>query len=130
MARGRGDRMKQIFWLAVGLIALALGLIGAMLPMLPTKPFVLVAVFAFARSSPRLHTWLTNHSRFGPAIEHWQREGAISRPAKWAGVTAMIGALVLSWALGVSTMILVLQAAVLVAAAVFIISRPLPSSRS
>lgn len=120
--------MKRAFWITVGLLALALGLVGAALPLLPTTPFVLVAVFAFARSSPRLHAWLVNHPRFGPAIGHWQREGAISRRAKWSAVAMMLLAFGVSWLVGVGLTILAVQAAVLGGAAAFILSRPEPSS--
>ena len=122
--------MRKALWLSVGIIALALGLAGAVLPLLPTTPFVLLAVFAFARSSPRLHDWLMTHPSFGPTIINWQREGAISRRAKLMAIAAMIATLVISWALGVAPEILLLQAIVLTAVAIFILSRPTPSSQN
>ncbi|MEM1419972.1 MAG: YbaN family protein [Pseudomonadota bacterium] len=120
--------MKRILWLFLGLIALLLGLIGAVLPLLPTTPFVLVALFAFARSSPRLHAWLVNHPRLSTSIRNWNEEGAISWQAKRSGLFAMVLALLISWALGVSVTGLILQALVLACAAAFILSRPTPSS--
>ncbi|MEM6495171.1 MAG: YbaN family protein [Pseudomonadota bacterium] len=122
--------MRRAFWLMVGIIALVFALIGAFLPLWPTTPFLLVAVFAFARSSPRLHVWLVTHPRFGPTITNWQREGAISPRAKWSAVVAMVGTLALSWMVGVSSGILITQAIVLSAAAAFILSRPVPVATS
>lgn len=118
--------MIRAVWIFVGLVSLTLGFIGAVLPLLPTTPFVLVAVFAFSRSSPRLHAWLIHHPRFGPAIGHWQKEGAISRRAKRLAVAVMALSLVISYLLGVSQNILILQAFILTAAACFVLSRPDP----
>ena len=67
----------RYLWLSFGFIALALGMAGAVLPLLPTTPFILLAAFCFARSSRRFHNWLLNHRTFGPMIENWRQEGAI-----------------------------------------------------
>lgn len=67
---------------ALGLAATALGLAGAALPAVPTTPFLLVAAWAFARSSPRLETWLRDHPRLGPPLRAWEERRAIPRPAK------------------------------------------------
>lgn len=114
----------RLFWLICGLIALALGLIGAVLPLLPTTPFLLVAAFAFARSSPRLAKWLDEHPQFGPLIANWREHGAISKRAKIAAMVAITAAPIISVALGVSTTILVIQLLVLSCVTYFILSRP------
>lgn len=111
-------------WLIVGYAALGLAIAGAALPLLPTTPFLLVAAFAFARSSPRLHQWLITHPQFGPLIENWHRHGAISVKAKAAALFAMAATLGSSWLFGVSTDLLALQAVVMAGAAAFILSRP------
>lgn len=76
--------MKRHFYLVSGWLSLALGAIGAFLPLLPTVPFVILAAFCFARSSPRLEAWLVNHAMFGPHIVAWREKGAISRKGKVA----------------------------------------------
>lgn len=80
--------IRRAAWLAGGVLSLALGAIGAVLPLLPTVPFVILAAFCFARSSPRLEARLTNHPRFGPHILAWREKGAISRKGKRAALAA------------------------------------------
>lgn len=113
-------------WLSVGLLSLALGAIGAVVPLLPTTPFILVSAFAFARSSNRLHAWLLAHGAFGPLIENWRRYGAISRRAKIAGLASIAAVFAVSLAMRVSVAVLVVQALVLTASALFIATRPDP----
>lgn len=74
--------MKRGLLLAVGLIALALGLIGLVLPLLPTTPFVLLAAACFAKANPVWEQWLLDHPRLGPNLRRWRERGAIARPAK------------------------------------------------
>ena len=80
--------------LAPGFLAVGLAALGAFLPLLPTVPFLLVAAWAFARSSERLHRWLYDNRVFGPMLQDWQRYGAIPRWAKLMAVLAMTLAMV------------------------------------
>lgn len=114
----------RTFWLAIGLTATGLGLIGVVLPLMPTTVFLLVAAYAFARSSPRLHGWLTEHPRFGPVILNWHEHGSIDRKAKLMAVAVMALTFVVSWLVGVGDFVLGVQAVVLGAVAVFILTRP------
>jgi uncharacterized membrane protein YbaN (DUF454 family) len=120
------SRAARIGWLLIGLVALALGAIGIALPLLPTTPFVLLAAFAFAQSSAKLHQWLLDHNVFGPLIDNWHRYGAISRRAKVVSVVSMIAVLVISLAMAAPAVVIWLQVLVLGAAALFILTRPLP----
>lgn len=74
--------IKRYAYLLMGLLALALGGLGIFLPILPTVPFMILAAFCFARSSPRLETWLVEHEKFGSHIKAWRDHGAISRKGK------------------------------------------------
>lgn len=116
--------MSRIVYLAIGWVAVGLGAIGAFLPIIPTVPFLLVAAWAFSRSSERLRQKLLNHPVYGPDIRRWQERGAIRRPAKYLSVGAMAASLVLAAALGVPGPTLLIQALILSAVAVYIILRP------
>ena len=111
-------------WLALGGLFLGLGLLGVVLPVLPTTPFLLLAAGCFARSSPRLHHWLLHHPVFGPPIRNWEENGAISRPAKRLAVVSMAAVLVLSLWLGLSWKVLVPQALLIAVGCWFVLSRP------
>ncbi|MGF7168666.1 hypothetical protein FHS91_000321 [Sphingobium xanthum] len=84
------------FYLAAGLVAMALGIIGIPVPLLPTVPFFILAAFFFARSSPRLEARLLDHRRYGPHIRRWREHGAISRKAKQAATIAFAVSIALS----------------------------------
>ncbi|MEM1380695.1 MAG: YbaN family protein [Pseudomonadota bacterium] len=116
----------RLIWFVVGVVALGLGMLGVILPLLPTTPFILLAAFAFARSSQRWHDWLVAHPVFGPMIANWRDYGAISRRAKIIGTLSMAGVFVLSFVLNAPATVLVVQAVVLIASAAFVLTRPAP----
>ena len=115
---------QRTFWSFVGVAAVALAIAGVVLPLLPTTPFLLVAAWAFGKSSPRLHGWLLGHPRFGPLIHDWRRHGAIPRRAKYAALLLMAAALAGGWLAALPLWLLGVQAAVLLAVAAFLFSRP------
>ncbi|WP_370337861.1 YbaN family protein [Parvularcula marina] len=119
---------KRALWLLLGMVAVGLGAVGVVLPLLPTTPFLLLAAFAFARSSERWHQWLVNHQIFGPLIEDWNRYGAISRSAKTVSVLSMLAVVLISVTLKVPALVLAVQAVVLMMVAIFVLSRPSPPS--
>jgi uncharacterized protein len=89
-------------YLIAGYLALALGIAGAILPLLPTVPFIILAAFCFARSSPKLERQLLEHPHLGPHIQRWRRNGAISRRGKRAAtaafaLSALLGILFAPW---------------------------------
>ncbi len=84
---------KPVRWLflALAVTSLALGVIGAFLPVLPTVPFVLLAAWAATRSSPRLSNWLETHPKMGPMIMDWRNGGVVTRKTKWLSTVMMTG---------------------------------------
>ncbi len=80
------------------LLCLGLGIAGVFLPGLPTTVFILMASWAAARSSPRIHAWLHRHPLFGPMLRNWEAGGYVSRRAKHsAAITMAISAAILWW---------------------------------
>jgi uncharacterized membrane protein YbaN (DUF454 family) len=116
--------MRLVF-LCLGWLFVALGVVGAFLPILPTTPFLLLAVACFARSSPRLEAWLMNHPTFGPPLQNWREKGAISKRAKVSAVTLMAASYAIFW-FGTSPPLwrAVLVAAVMIGPAIFMLTRP------
>jgi hypothetical protein len=98
--------------------------LGTVLPLLPTTPLLLLAAFAFARSSPRLHDWLLSHRVFGPLIADWQLHGAIGARAKAIALLSMAAVLAISIFAGVPVWLLITQAVVLAGAGAFVATRP------
>lgn len=116
--------MFRPLWILLGLTSLALGIAGIVLPLLPTTPFVLLAAWAFANGSPRLHAWLLANKTFGPLISNWERHGAISRRAKLLAILSMGGVFAASWIMGAPDRVIIIQAVILPATAAFILTRP------
>jgi hypothetical protein len=78
-----------LLWRAAALLALMLGAIGVVLPVLPTVPFLLLAAWAAGRGWPRLETWLLENAYFGPPIRQWRERGLVPRRAKWLASVLM-----------------------------------------
>lgn len=86
---------RRLLLLAVGWTAFGLGVIGLALPVLPTTPFMLVALWAFSASSERFHRWLYHHRIFGPPLQRWRRERSIPVWGKAVALGSM--AVSLAW---------------------------------
>ncbi|TWT20378.1 DUF454 domain-containing protein [Luteimonas marina] len=82
-------RFRWAWWL-LAYASLGLGIVGAFVPGLPTTVFVLIAAWAAARGSERLHRRLLAHPKFGPVIRDWQMHRAVSRRAKWLATWTML----------------------------------------
>lgn len=63
--------IKKLFWIVLGCIGVGLGAVGAVLPMLPAFPFLLLAAFSFAKSSEKLHTWFINTKLYKKNLESY-----------------------------------------------------------
>jgi uncharacterized membrane protein YbaN (DUF454 family) len=80
-------------WLLLAFAGLnvVLGIVGLLLPVMPTVPFLILAAWAAGRSSPRLHRWLYANRRFGPLLRNWDEAGVVPRRAKWIASVMMTG---------------------------------------
>lgn len=81
--------VRGLLWLA-GSVALVLGLIGVVVPGLPTTPFVLLAAACYAKASPRLHAGLLNHRLTGPMLRDWEAHRSLTRRTKLISVGSML----------------------------------------
>jgi uncharacterized protein len=88
------DPLKSFLFVAGGWICVGLAVIGSVLPLLPTTPFLLLASWCFYRGSPRIHAWLHRSKTFGPTLDDWQHYRGIRRSVKNRAFT-LVGAVVL-----------------------------------
>jgi len=88
--------MRRLY-LAGGILAVGLGAVGAFLPILPTVPFLLLAVYCFARSNPEWEQRILDHPHWGPQVRDWRERRAISRRSKTLAIGAMTAGAVFTW---------------------------------
>jgi uncharacterized membrane protein YbaN (DUF454 family) len=118
---------RRIAFLAAGCLMVALGIIGAFLPIMPTTEFLIAAAWCFGKSSPRLEAWMLDHPSFGPVILQWREHGAVPRKAKVMAVCGMTLGYVMFW-FHVKPRLLFacLVAVFMLASAIYVVSRPEP----
>lgn len=76
------NKVKKYFYITLGFIALGLGLVGVILPILPTTPFLLLTSFCFAKGSERFHVWFTNTNIYKKHLESFVKERAMTLKQK------------------------------------------------
>ncbi len=81
--------LKRNLLVACGILCILLGLVGIILPVLPTTPFLLLAAYCFARSSERFHSWLLTNRLFGQYIRNYQEGRGIPRRTKALAITML-----------------------------------------
>ncbi|MGR5133467.1 YbaN family protein [Vibrio alfacsensis] len=79
-------RIKRYLFNIAGGLSVLLGIAGIALPLLPTTPFILLASACFLRGSPAFHYWLQKHQTFGPLLENWHKNRAVTRKVKVRGM--------------------------------------------
>lgn len=82
--------MHRTLFLVAGWISLMVGLIGIVVPLLPTTPFAILAAYCFKKGSPQLHHWLLTRPKLGPAIAEWEQFGVIQPAAKRLAVSLIV----------------------------------------
>ncbi len=82
-------RLQRSLLVVAGVVSLVLAVAGAILPGLPTTPFVLLAAACFAKSSPRLHAWLLANRWLGPMVRDWEANHSLPLKVKWLATTMM-----------------------------------------
>ena len=87
--------MSRIILLGLGWVCVSLGFIGIFVPGLPTTIFLIIALWAFTKTSKKLRYWLLHHKRFGPILSNWQEHKVVPLRAKILMVTFMILSVIL-----------------------------------
>jgi uncharacterized protein len=117
--------LRRLIYLGIGWLSLGMAVAGIILPILPTTPFLLVAVWAFGKSSPELAEKIRNHRVFGPPVRDWQDHGVITRKAKSLAIAVMALMGGWLWFFGnLPVWLTLLIIAVMVGAGVYVGSRP------
>ena len=116
--------MKPLYFL-LGCCFFGIGAVGTVVPGLPTTPFMLLALWAFSKSSQRLHDWLYSHPVFGPPLQQWRSHRVIPGKAKLLAVATMGASfLYLVFFTVISVWIKALIALIMLYGAAFILSKP------
>ncbi len=118
------DRLYKPLLTAAGLICVALGAIGVILPLLPTTPFILLAAACFAKSSDRFHQWLLNNSVFGPVIINWRETRSIPKKSKYIAFASIVVSGAISVSLLSSIMLKLLVVTLLLFPVLLILNTP------
>lgn len=91
------ELMTTVFWRSLALTFVAVGCVGLVLPVMPTVPFLIAALWAASKGWPSLEEKLLNHSKYGADIRAWRDTRSIRRSAKWAASLMMLGGYIVLW---------------------------------
>jgi len=102
--------LNRYLLISLGWLCVILGAIGAFLPILPTTPFLILALACFSKSSPRFHKMLLNNKWFGPILQEWEKNKTVSRQVKLRAMVLVIASfgisiLILSGRIGLQLML-------------------------
>lgn len=119
-------KSAQLGYLLLAYTATGLGIAGVFLPLLPTTPFLLVAVWAASRGSERIHHWIYAQPRFARLINDWHEQGAVPLSAKWLATVMMVGSWVTLIAIDSHWIVILLLSIFFLCIGGFLWSRPNP----
>ena len=116
--------MKRTILISLGCLCVGLGFVGVFVPGIPTTIFLIIALWAFTKSSEKLRHWLLNHKRFGPILNNWQEHKVVPRRAKILMVVLMSLAVILFYYSLQSLILTIGLIIILVSVAIYVISLP------
>ena len=128
MALRSDGRVPRTIYTILGVLCVAVGAVGVVLPGLPTTPLLLLAVACFAKGSQRAHAWLIRNRLFGPIILTWENERAVTLRTKVTSSVLVVATIVSSIAWCVKTPVMQITLAVIGAIGLAIVLR-LPTAR-
>ena len=91
------NTIKKYAYIALGLFCVGMAYVGFVVPGIPFSIFLVIAAWAFAKSSPRLHKWLYNHPWFGEFLTNWTEKRVFPQKGKYAMVIVMASSLAFLW---------------------------------
>lgn len=124
--------MRPLYF-ALGCTFFCAGFVGVFVPVVPTTPFMLLALWGFSRSSPRFHDWLYTHKIFGPPLKLWHDYRVIPPVAKYFAVFFMAASLVYLYVFSTTPIwVNLLVTAIIIYGCWFILTKPShpPENRS
>ena len=116
--------MKRMILISLGWLCVSLGFIGIFVPGIPTTIFLIIALWAFTKSSKKLRNWLLNHKRFGPILNNWQQHKVVPSRAKILMVVLMSLASILFYYSLQNLYLTIGLVIILVLVAIYVISLP------
>jgi|TARA_B100000953_G_scaffold278358_1_gene253752 uncharacterized membrane protein YbaN (DUF454 family) len=116
--------MKRIILISLGWLCVGFGFVGIFVPGVPTTIFLIIALWAFTKSSEKLRHWLLHHKRFGPILNNWQKHKVVPRRAKILMVILMSSAVVLFHYSLQNLYLTIGLIIILVSVAIYVISLP------
>lgn len=116
---------KSMLYLAFGWLCFGLGFVGIFLPILPTTPFMILALWAFSKGSKKMHNWLLNHPRFGNSLRNWEEHRVIPIKAKATAFVFILGsATYILFFSNVPTYAAVMSVSTMACAITYVLTRP------
>lgn len=120
----KNQLLRRSGYQCLAYVSVGLALIGAVLPLIPTTPFLLVAAWSAGRGSPRLANWLDNHQHFRPMISGWKQHGAVPLSAKSLASLLLAFSWITLWLAGATIWLLAGLAVFFTLIAAFLVTRP------
>ena len=117
-------KIYKYFLIALGWVCVGIAFIGIFTPGIPTTPLLLVALWAFAKTSKRFHSWLINHKRFGSILQNWENHKVVPKNAKIIMVIFQILAVIMLYWSTKSLLYSAMLAILLIFVARYVISLP------
>jgi uncharacterized membrane protein YbaN (DUF454 family) len=129
LASDKNGNLRILFFRVLGLVCVGLGILGAILPLMPATCFFIAAVYCFAQSAPEWRQRILDHPRFGPPVATFVREGALSRRAKIIAVGGIAANFILTLLVtDLDATATVILAAVLLTVSAYLVTRPEPAA--
>ena len=123
------DKLRPGF-LVLAYVATAFGIAGVFLPLLPATPFLLVAVWAAARGSPRVHDWIYRQPQFARILKNWHEQGAVPLSAKFLASAMMAFSWIFLLLTGYGWAALLGMSVFFICIGTFLWTRPNPTSKN